>query len=832
MTRFTSFIIGMCNLRTAFAVATAWLLIVGTVPQGLRQATGVLERTVFRGGLHFMSLPELQTQITLIHVPAIEFDRWMADLSGASRLLEILDMTVRDPLASQSGSLIGLVSDRPFSLIRPETEALLEEVQKTRASDGALFDDVEQALARRGRLMAYLQSNHTVLGLFDRFSRQQRIPIHDEFQERDHSPAWLAQWLWTPPPEMEADLRSPVLTYTAIPSMSYGKRFLLVRDRDRLAPTFWVDFLIADKQRHQSSDQELLPALHYIPSRGLRINGTLIESGHDSGIVPIYGALSGIRAPMRQITLGAALKQNALDGWVLLGKDGGDRLDHTAQVLVSLADNAYLTEPLWWSGISKLLLFGLGVILYFFVPRVSFRGLMVLLTTVSGALIGSQIVGQFTAFYWLPVGNLLLYLWFGSALLLVWRWQKTRQLMAVQRADNASFALADGLIEAKQWAEALTLVRRCSPSAERRSQLERIAGLAEQFHQWDVAAQAWRSLKGFNLDYRRYAAREKLCSQKITHHTSGVVLKERQGHSEQAWQGGKSVATEVSPARASFGQYQVKRLLGQGLHGRLYLGYDSQQRREVLIKTPYVGFRGKEMPLRQTRLFRDLSSTTALQHPAIVPVVDVGEEADVAYMVTEKPSLPALSDQLKGKRLLPVHQVYRIVLDLADALDYAHQNGCVHRNVRLDCIYYSADPFQVLLTDFGLQGAEELLRTRSEDVYVIAPYLSPEQVLGEEGDLYSDIFSLGVVFYQLLTGRLPFSGSSLATLSHQIVHGAHPTARSVRPSLPASATRITDVALRKGPQERFASARVFHQVLRQALKRDFADGVYPGDGFV
>lgn len=816
MTRVASRVVSICNLRTLFVVATLWLLCTPVPPSWLQRPAGSLDQTLFRAGMHFMSLPELTTQITLIHVPGIEFDRWVADLSGASRLLQVFDMSLHEPDAKRSGTIVGLLGDSPFSLIQPETESLLAEVQQGRSADAPKYADVADALVRRERLMAYLRSPNTVLGLMDRFSSQQRLTVQEDTGVQGKSGPLVGR-LQPSPPKVSADLSSPVLPYAVIPHTEFGKPHLLVRDEGKLVPTFWIHFLTSDFQSRRP-DAAPKPLLRHIPE-GLVIDEQLIPTGRDSGVIPVYGAFSGIRAPMRQITLGAALKLESLSGWILLGRDGGERLDNTAQVMASLADRAYLIEPLWWVGGAKALLLCLGAIIYFIVPRMSFRWLLTFLAGTAGGLVILQILGQAMAGYWLPTGVLLIYTLVGSSVVLIWRWQRAKVQRIVQRADNVSFALADGLIESKQWLEALTLVKRCSSSSERAAQLERIASLAEQFHHWQAAAQAWGALKSFNLNYRKYAAKQRAC---LEHLQTDEALPPQEGGVDRAWQGSSGEHPGVK-LRVSFGKYQVKRLLGQGVHGRLYLGYSSGKKREVLIKTPYVGFIGPDQPLKQSRLFRDLQLITQLSHPVILPVLDVGEESGVAYMVTDKPGLPRLSRWLATDRRLPVYDAYCILLSIAEALDHAHHHGCVHRNIRPDCIYYSHRSQQVLLTDFGLQGAEDLLRVRvDDDINVIAPYLSPEQVLGQDADVQSDIFSLGVVFYQLLTGRLPFSGNSLATLSHNIVHVGHPTARSLRPSLPASATRITDVALRKNPSERFSSAKALQQSILQAIKRDFS----------
>jgi len=180
-----------------------------------------------------------------------------------------------------------------------------------------------------------------------------------------------------------------------------------------------------------------------------------------------------------------------------------------------------------------------------------------------------------------------------------------------------------------------------------------------------------------------------------------------------------------------------------------------------------------------------------------------------------------LSDYTRKENLLPAKKVYRLIAEVAEALAYAHEQSVVHRDIKPGNILYEAEREKAVVTDFGIARVANSARTQTGEILGSPLYMSPEQLKGVRVGPASDIFSLGVSFYQLLTGALPFRGESLAELSYQIVQSRQRPVREQGVSLPRSATRIVNKALQKDPVKRYASAAEMARALRLALARDF-----------
>jgi serine/threonine-protein kinase len=180
-----------------------------------------------------------------------------------------------------------------------------------------------------------------------------------------------------------------------------------------------------------------------------------------------------------------------------------------------------------------------------------------------------------------------------------------------------------------------------------------------------------------------------------------------------------------------------------------------------------------------------------------------------------------LSERTAQSRQLPLAKVYELMATVAEALAYAHEQQVVHRDIKPGNILYDPDENRVVVTDFGIARVANSARTQTGEIMGSPLYMSPEQLKGARVGPASDIFSLGVTLYQLLTGALPFRGDTIAELSYQIVQSRHRPLREVRKDLPRSATRIVNKALQKEPEKRYATAAEMAKALRSALEKEF-----------
>ena len=220
---------------------------------------------------------------------------------------------------------------------------------------------------------------------------------------------------------------------------------------------------------------------------------------------------------------------------------------------------------------------------------------------------------------------------------------------------------------------------------------------------------------------------------------------------------------------AELGRYRLVDELARTASGVVYRARDPLIDRIVAIKTVDVDLPPDELEAFQKRLEREVRAAGRLNHPNIVTIYDVGRSGNVAYIATEFMDGRSLRELLDSGAVLPPAKVADMAAQIADGLDFAHEHGIVHRDVKPDSIIVLRSGI-VKLTNFGIAKVSSGSRTRVEAPNNGPVYLSPEQVMGQPADERSDIFSLGVVLYELLTNRKPFQGDNLTAISYKIVH--------------------------------------------------------------
>ena len=259
------------------------------------------------------------------------------------------------------------------------------------------------------------------------------------------------------------------------------------------------------------------------------------------------------------------------------------------------------------------------------------------------------------------------------------------------------------------------------------------------------------------------------------------------------------------------GRYDIIRVLGKGAMGLVYEARDPNLDRRVAIKTIKVENLSEEAAAEYEARFRtEARSAARLQHPNIVSVYDSDRHGDMAYLVMEFIQGEDLKQHLDGGKRYSLAQSLAMVADVLAALDYAHRQNIVHRDVKPANLLIEANG-RVKLTDFGvarIQDSGEDTRTQGTMVGTLK-YMSPEQVQGVPIDSRADLFAVGVVLYQLLTGKRPFDGDTDFAIIQQIV-GHTPAAPSTfSSSLPASIDAVVARALVKKREHRYASAQEF-----------------------
>ncbi len=278
------------------------------------------------------------------------------------------------------------------------------------------------------------------------------------------------------------------------------------------------------------------------------------------------------------------------------------------------------------------------------------------------------------------------------------------------------------------------------------------------------------------------------------------------------------ISLNGSGSPAMLGRYKVLKELGRGAMGTVYLGKDPTIQRFVAIKTmrlDEVDGPGRLQDVKD-RFFREAKSTGRLSHPNIVTIYDAGEQNDLGYIAMELLEGTTLRDWCAKGSLLPERQVIETVIHVAEALDYAHSQGVVHRDIKPANIMLTKDG-RVKVMDFGIAKLSTSMRTQTTSILGTPNYMSPEQIAGKTVDGRTDIFSLGIVLFELLTGKKPFDAENISALLYKIAHDPHVPLSRARSDVPPGLDAVVDQALQKDLPRRYRKASEMAQALRVCL---------------
>ena len=276
---------------------------------------------------------------------------------------------------------------------------------------------------------------------------------------------------------------------------------------------------------------------------------------------------------------------------------------------------------------------------------------------------------------------------------------------------------------------------------------------------------------------------------------------------------------EAGGALKEIDRYQVLGELGHGAMGVVYKGRDPIIDRLVAIKTIRFDrlYEEKEIQGLKDRFFKEAQAAGKLAHPNIVTIFDVGEYRGLSYMAMEYVEGDVLSRFGSKGQLLQVEEVLEIIANAAEALDFAHQRKIIHRDIKPANIMRTSEG-QIKVMDFGIAKLPSSTLTQDGSVLGTPAYMSPEQIQGKDLDGRSDLFSLGSILYELLTGVKPFQGENLAALTYQITHENPPPASQLNPLVPSAVDEVLRKVLAKNPNERFSRGKEFAQALRNVLQ--------------
>ena len=331
----------------------------------------------------------------------------------------------------------------------------------------------------------------------------------------------------------------------------------------------------------------------------------------------------------------------------------------------------------------------------------------------------------------------------------------------------------------------------------------------ERKRQFNKAESVFKYMAEYNPKFRDLDAR--LAQSKAMSET--LIL----GGSSGKGNASTMVLGKEGMSKPMLGRYEIQKELGKGAMGVVYLGKDPKIGRIVAIKTMALSqeFDADELEDVKARFFREAESAGRLNHPNIVTMYDAGEEHDLAYIAMEFLKGKDLVPHTKPGALLPLPKVLSVLARVADALGYAHTLHVVHRDIKPANIMYDMESDTVKVTDFGIARITDSSKTKTGMVLGTPSYMSPEQLAGAKIEGASDLFSLGASLYQMVCGKLPFEGDSMAQLMFRIANEPHTDILSIKPDVPPCVVAIINKALAKKVEQRYQTGAEMAEAIRR-----------------
>lgn len=479
-----------------------------------------------------------------------------------------------------------------------------------------------------------------------------------------------------------------------------------------------------------------------------------------------------------------------------------------AHTISSILQQKFVVEPSWSGLVTFAAVILVALYLMFLLPRLKAGVAAVFSVLILLSLVGTSWGLMAFKLVWVPLMLPASLVLIAHLVLTTFRFLTTERGKERSDAESAESNRMLGLAFQNQGQldMAFDKFRKCPLDESMLDILYNLALDFERKRQFNKATVVFEYLSTFNAKYKDVEQRLK----RSKNMEETVVF-------GQPNKGNSSLAMGGEVEKPMLGRYQIEKELGKGAMGVVYLGKDPKISRVVAIKTMALSaeFDEEELEDVRARFFREAETAGRLNHPNIVTIYDAGEEHDLAYIAMEFLKGKDLVPYSKPANLLPLPDVLAIVRQVADALGFAHAQNVVHRDIKPANIMYEPDSKTVKVTDFGIARITDSSRTKTGMVLGTPSYMSPEQLSGKKIDGRSDLFSLGVMLYQLCVGQLPFKGESMAELMFRIANEPHRNIRDINPDIPLGLSALINRALTKDPTQRYQTGQDFANAVRQ-----------------
>jgi len=479
------------------------------------------------------------------------------------------------------------------------------------------------------------------------------------------------------------------------------------------------------------------------------------------------------------------------------GKQNMTRMEFSAHVLQSILHSQIFQRP-GWTHIAELgLLLLIGLYLIYLLPRMTTRLAAITSGLIFIVLIGSDLAALEYYAIWLQTFTAALLLLIGHAVITYkQRFAFTNlQKKPTNNLHNTNKMLGISFQNQGMLDQAFEKFTSCPIDDDMLTILYKLGVAFERKRQFKQATAVYEHIATHNPDY------QDIKSRMVSARNTEDVPSDEESNS--------ALSTLLLTGKniPALGRYEIINELGKGAMGTVYLGRDPKINRKVAIKTMALSqeFEPEELEEVKAKFFHEAEIAGMLNHPNIVTIFDAGDEHDLAYIAMEFLDGIDLSPYTKKGRLLPFSTTLKIIGKVAEALQYAHNHGVIHRDIKPANIMILKNK-SVKVTDFGIAHIIDSSKTKAGVVLGTPSYMSPEQLSGKKLDGRSDLFSLGVMLYELASGVRPFRAESLSKLMYKIAKQPHVDIREHNPDVPDCIRLLIDDLLTKKADQRVETA--------------------------
>ena len=610
------------------------------------------------------------------------------------------------------------------------------------------------------------------------------------FPELSSNCRWLGHINFPPEKEKAGQVHLPFINYRGniIPSMPFVIAFDYMKKDPRL---------VTIRSNGVSLGQDVIPTRNgemFIKFRGARRSFPYYSFVDILKVKKVPAVFDG---KIVLIGFTAGDKSTAIDTPV---DPEMPRVELAANIINDIMKGRYLRRPTAMAFLEAFLLILLATAAFLFIPRLSYLGRTVFTMCFLFLLFVASIVLFVAADSWFKITYISLSLLSIYAFFMVRDFvvrersmeQTSKESIETNRMLGLSFQ-SQGLLDL-----AFEKFRKCPLDDAMKDVLYNLGLDFERKRMVNKAISVYEYINEGEKDFRDLSTR----IPKLKKVAGELPVGGLKGKKEA-----KILFSEDLETKPTVGRYEILDELGQGAMGMVYKARDPKINRLVAIKTIRFSdeFEDDRISDVKDRFFKEAELAGKLSHPSIISIYDVGEDYELTYMAMELLNGKDLEHYCQKDTLLPLSKVLRIVSETAAALDYAHQQGVIHRDIKPANIMVLENG-DIKVTDFGIAKAVSSSQTRTGIILGTPNYMSPEQINGRKIDGRSDIFSLGIVFFQLLTGELPFKGKTLTELFYQITQAKHPSPKEINPKVIRPCEQLIDRALAKDPADRFQNA--------------------------